>query len=1422
MIDSGAQKSIIGYQLYKAIIQSNEDKVLDLLPCTLNLQSVTGSALALRGTLPKLSFKLNSTEFRHDFLVADNSLLQGIIGSDFLISNFAILDFENLVLIFSKLDLTVKMHHRSSVREKISVIVSSEVYVGPKCCVEVRCDLAGSEGVKAEALGCYQYSSSDVWYNEIETPIYVREQFLTVPVYNNDNQLTLKIDKNTIMGSLSPINYTMNSILDEKHNFTDSERVEKVLKILKIENNDHINEAQKQRLIKLVSKYCRIFALSIYDLKTPTDLIVHHVPLTTDVPVRCPYRPVPIHLSEEVAEEIQTMLEVGILERSDSEYSSPALILKKGNKTRILIDLRTVNSITKRSYAPVPDLASITAHFSGSKFFSNLDFKSSFYQVEVAKEDRHKLCMSIPGSIHGNWARMPMGGSGSPATMQSLLDKLLRGVRNTKGFIDDVCIHSIDFDTSFNTLQELFERMLKHHLLLNPEKVILCRPQIKFLGRILSHEGVSACPDKTNAIRNMAEPTTRKAMLTFIGAASWLRSMIPNFAAKAAGLYATLKLKKFKMDDAARSSFEAVKEALLHPKLLIYPMLDKKMTLITDCSQYAAGGCVCHIIDDQIHPLSYGSRILNPAQVNYAQYKKELWALKTFMIMYKYMLLGAAFDCWVDAKSLTYSLEAILTKTDCQVVLRWILEMSQFTYTITYKKGDSSSMAMADCLSRMPSTSDELYFYWQQQIQRSGKMPANELVSVIKEAHDNHPDVTPAEGTWENPLPPIVDNKLNLKHAQMHDKTLLQVREWIVDGAKPAMKAAAVFGTDLRIYFKHFESLAISGPQQLVCYKFLGRINKYRFLICIPASETAKILELTHDLGGHLGTFKSTERIRQRFYIPDCATVVKHHCDTCSQCYYTNLSYKRKPVAKLQPFPAGSPNGCVHFDACGPLSRKGVNRYILVIICKFTRFCNCVALPNLRAKTIARTLLDHWSNLFGHPAVLCSDKQPSFCTAEVIKEFYKVTGVIKRNTVAYWPQGDGQAEQLVRSIKNVLTKLVDQHPERWEAMLSSAVFALNSSVNSVTKFAPSYLMFGYQVRAPVDLYYGLTTTKFYRNGNHRVSEAYHEIKAAYDLARENAHQVQQRQKRLYDTRESGADYKVGDWCVYHRPIPEKVKDYRKFHRKWSLPHEVSRKLGEVNYEITELNSGKKTVTHFNLMRPYPRDMRIGKNLLTKNKTDSSQALTVQNENSDSESEWCRLGRPGDQRVVGSTRSNAMGSGDKAGKDKGETSGPSEAGGAGSSGVAGSSREVMANPELDGDREAMPGSGDPGTSDTSSVEREQLGQSGGGRNKVSSTSLENSNAGGLKVSRGSELWHNILQNSPKIPVRKSKRKKKQTEFFGVNEGQASVEDAEVSELEEPEPGARSLANVAKAKRESLRKGMESLTKANNEKSRKSQK
>lgn len=145
-------------------------------------------------------------------------------------------------------------------------------------------------------------------------------------------------------------------------------------------------------------------------------------------PIRLPPYRIPYAYRESVEKELKEMEESGIIEPSQSEWSSPIVVVKKkdGN-IRLCIDFRRLNSVTPVDAYRMPRTDELVDKIGKAKFITTLDLSKGYWQVPMKKEDRAKTAFTTPNGLF-QFKVMPFGLSGAPATFQRMMDTLVRGL----------------------------------------------------------------------------------------------------------------------------------------------------------------------------------------------------------------------------------------------------------------------------------------------------------------------------------------------------------------------------------------------------------------------------------------------------------------------------------------------------------------------------------------------------------------------------------------------------------------------------------------------------------------------------------------------------------------------------------------------------------------------------------------------------------------------------------------------------------------------------------------------------------------------------------------------------------------------------------------------------------------------------------
>ncbi|CAG5036780.1 unnamed protein product [Parnassius apollo] len=364
-----------------------------------------------------------------------------------------------------------------------------------------------------------------------------------------------------------------------------------------------------------------------------TSLVTHRIDTGDAEPVRQRYYRLSPEKQRILAEQVDEMLALDVIEQCESAWSSPVLIVtKKNGQPRFCLDSRKLNSITKRDAYSLPYISEILDNLRDARYLSSIDLSKAFWQIPIAQEDRDKTAFYVPNRGTYRFKRTAFGLTNAPATQQRLVDLLFREFDlKVFAYLDDIIIVSNDFNSHVSLLLRVLNKLKQANLTVNLEKCQFFRSQLKYLGYVVDSSGLRTDPEKVEAILNYPTPTCRKDVKRFLGTATWYCRFVPNFSTIAGPLNKLTSSKKggppFVWSAEADAAFKKLKECLVSAPVLSCPDYDKPFEVHTDASNYGVGAMLTQTIDGKEHPVAYMSKSLSAAERNYSITERETLAV---------------------------------------------------------------------------------------------------------------------------------------------------------------------------------------------------------------------------------------------------------------------------------------------------------------------------------------------------------------------------------------------------------------------------------------------------------------------------------------------------------------------------------------------------------------------------------------------------------------------------------------------------------------------------------------------------------------------------------------------------------------------------------------------------------------------------
>nr|VZI45708.1 unnamed protein product [Spirometra erinaceieuropaei] len=305
-----------------------------------------------------------------------------------------------------------------------------------------------------------------------------------------------------------------------------------------------------------------------------TAVIRDSIDTGTSKPLWQPPRRIPPHFQKEVSDLIQTMLTTGIIRPSKSPWASPVtLVPKKDGKLLFCIDYRRLNAVTTRDSFPLPRIDVTLEALAGAQWFSTLDLKSGYWQVEEEPKDRPKTAFILPQGLF-EFETMPFGLCNAAATFQRLMQSVLAHLypHSCLIYLDDVTVFGRTAQQHNANLAAVLSALRDAGLRLNPQKCkFLCR-KVTFLGHEVSPQGIQASQEKLEAVRSWPTSKTPTEVRGFLGLASYYRRFILHFAELARPLHRlTEKGRSFTWSDDCQQAFYELKAKLTSAPILMLP-----------------------------------------------------------------------------------------------------------------------------------------------------------------------------------------------------------------------------------------------------------------------------------------------------------------------------------------------------------------------------------------------------------------------------------------------------------------------------------------------------------------------------------------------------------------------------------------------------------------------------------------------------------------------------------------------------------------------------------------------------------------------------------------------------------------------------------------------------------------------------------
>lgn len=875
--------------------------------------------------------------------------------------------------------------------------------------------------------------------------------------------------------------------------------------------------AQHKTVENFKTEMAHVFA----DSGEATNLAVHYIKLKKDMPVATrPYR-----LSEqkraELQKEINEMLKNNIIESSNSPWAAPVVMIpKKTGGHRVCIDYRKLNANTIPDHYPLPRIDDLLHEAKSSKYMSTIDLCSGYWQVKMNEDDILKTAFVTPFGSY-QFKRMPFGLVNAPATFQRMIDRFKTSLPHIAvlAYLDDIIIRSNTFDQHMQDLKDVFKTLGKHHLRVNEAKCKFCCSEIKYLGHIITQEGIVTDPEKMEAIRKREPPRNVKQLLSFIQTCSWYRRFIENFAKTMQPLTKlTRKDEVWHWGEKQHEAFETMKKRLSTAPVLKQVNIDLPFILKTDASGYAIGAVLLQGEGADEHPVEYASRLLTPAEVNYATIEREALAVVWAVNKFRGYIESTNVTIITDHQPLKWLMSI---KSPSGRLARWALQLQQYNLSIDYAPGRTN--IIADTLSRPPCRAEQ---------------------------HQEHCTIC----TLQIDIPHR-DAK-EIRNAQLDDPKLKQIINTMESTEE----------SEQRKRYSDIGYLLNKG----ILYRYIPDEDYDDAQLVIPEDEQIKIIKSYHNeaTAGHNGITGTIARITPRYFWSGMRKMITDYVKKCPECQKYKTS-NLKPAGLIQSTAARQRFEVIAIDFFGPLpaTQEGF-QHILIIEDVASRWVELFPLKQATASNCADIILNEIILRFGTPRRIISDNGTQFISA-IMQKLTFCLGISQEFKPRYHPESN-PVERKNRDLKTQLAMVVGTNHPSWIKNIAAVRFAMNTLKCSSTGYSAAFLTFGRELRTPDDVNHDVRQIISNENFIPEITPKLLGLIDTLRAAQETTAKIQEKNQNFTDQkRREDPGFTTGDkvWIKAHALSKAANHFTAKFAPKRDGPYVILQKIGPASYEV---------------------------------------------------------------------------------------------------------------------------------------------------------------------------------------------------------------------------------------------------------------
>ncbi|KAJ1167473.1 hypothetical protein NDU88_007864 [Pleurodeles waltl] len=471
-----------------------------------------------------------------------------------------------------------------------------------------------------------------------------------------------------------------------------------------------LTDQQQQDCKQVLGQFASLFSL------TPglTNWCVHDVDTGDSLPVKNKLYRLSDQVKANIKAEVAKMLDLKVIEPSDSPWSSPVVLVPKANpqggkkELRFCVDYRGLNAVTRTDAHPIPRADELIDRLGAAKFLSTFDLTSGYWQIALSPRAKERSAFSTPEG-HFQFKVMPFGMKNAPATFQRLVNRVLSGLESfSAAYLDDIAVFSSTWRDHLVHLKEVLQALLQAGLTIKASKCQIGQSSVVYLGHLVGGGHVQPLQPKIQTILDWEAPKTQTQVRAFLGLTGYYRRFVQNFGtivAPLTELTSKKQPKKVIWTPECQKAFDTLKQAMCSAPVLLAPDYSKEFVVQTDASEEGIGAVLAQVNEEgHDHPVAFISRRLLPREKKWSAIEREAFAVVWSLKKLRPYLFGTHFRVQTDHRPLRWLMQM---RGENPKLLRWSISLQGMDFTVEHRPG--TAHANADGLSRFFHLADEDY-----------------------------------------------------------------------------------------------------------------------------------------------------------------------------------------------------------------------------------------------------------------------------------------------------------------------------------------------------------------------------------------------------------------------------------------------------------------------------------------------------------------------------------------------------------------------------------------------------------------------------------------------------------------------------------------------------------------------------------------